>query len=189
MAASETTKMKAIRESRTLLQTFGFNGFSFQHIAEKLGIKKQSLYVHFESKEALAFELLADYKTSFETWTETVEPFEPEAKLAAWFDRFYKLSCENARYCVLNALTSDFNSLPTEVQSRVAALADERRGWIENVIAEGQKKKIFRKDLSARALSDLMLTLGFGSQQIARLANDPEKIKSLKKDALKILLV
>ena len=51
MAIEEGTKARALREAQGLLQTFGFNGFSFQHIADLLGIKKPSLYDHFKSKE------------------------------------------------------------------------------------------------------------------------------------------
>ncbi|MBC7658445.1 MAG: TetR/AcrR family transcriptional regulator [Chitinophagaceae bacterium] len=56
------TKQKAIREGNALVQKFGCNGFSFQHIADTLGIKKPSLYAHFESKEAFGLDMIEFYR-------------------------------------------------------------------------------------------------------------------------------
>jgi TetR/AcrR family transcriptional repressor of nem operon len=187
MATHGTTRANALREGRKLLQIFGYNGFSFQDLADKLGLKKQSLYVHFETKEDFAHQLLADYKRSIDEWFDTVKEFEPDQKIGAWFDKFYRFACDGSQYCPLNALSSDFNSLVKPLQEAIRQIADERRKWVESIIVEGQKKKIFRRDMSTKTLTELVVTLGFGAQQVARITGDPERIKSVKKEMLNLL--
>jgi len=187
MAVHGMTRANAIKEGRVLLQTFGFNGFSFQDLAEKLGLRKQSLYVHFETKEDFALQLLEDYRQTSAAWFDTIKEFEPDQKLNAWFDRFYNFACEGFKYCPVNAFTGDYNSLPKSIQKSLADLADERRRWVESIVAEGQKKNIFHKNLPTKTLAELVVTLAYGAQQVARLSGDPERIKSVKKEALKLL--
>lgn len=188
MAAHGMTRANAIREGRTLLQQYGYNGFSFQDLAEKLGIRKQSLYVHFETKDDFVQQLLRDYRESNLIWSETIKDFEPDQKLGAWFDKFYRFACEGSLYCPVAALSADYNSLASSVRESLARLAEERRKWVESVVIEGQKKKVFRHDMTSKALAELVVTLGYGAQQVARLSGNPERIKSVKKEMLQLLL-
>ncbi len=48
---SNNTKKEALQLAKNYLQTLGFNGFSFQTIADALGIRKASLHYYFSSKE------------------------------------------------------------------------------------------------------------------------------------------
>jgi TetR/AcrR family transcriptional regulator, transcriptional repressor for nem operon len=187
MALIESTKTKALKEGKSLLQLFGYNGFSFQHIADALGLRKQSLYVHFKSKEELGEDVLEDYQRGFKEWSETISSFGPEEKLGAWFDRFYKIACDDLKYCPLAALASDYNSLPKGMQKKLNQIYDLRLTWITDVIQEGQKKKIFRRDFKSENLARLAMTCGFGAQQISRLSNDSESVLNIKKDVMKIL--
>jgi TetR/AcrR family transcriptional repressor of nem operon len=62
------TKTKALDLGREYLQTLGFSGFSFQTIADTLGIKKASLHYYFASKEEMGLALLNDYEESHKNW-------------------------------------------------------------------------------------------------------------------------
>jgi TetR/AcrR family transcriptional regulator, transcriptional repressor for nem operon len=86
MPILEGTKIRALREAKNLLQTLGFNGFSFQQIADRIGIKKPSLYDHFKSKEELGISLIEEYHESFVKWIETISVFEPRDKVGALFE-------------------------------------------------------------------------------------------------------
>jgi TetR/AcrR family transcriptional repressor of nem operon len=187
MSAIEGTKARAIQEARGLLQDFGFNGFSFQHIADALGIKKPSLYDHFKSKEALGLDLLEDYTRSFALWMKTIEIFEPKDKVGALFELFYQYAGDHRKVCPVSALTADYNSLPKSMRKPLAQMVKVRHDWLQGVIEEGQKKKAFRADLSAEKLADLVQSIALGSQLIARASNNPEKIREFKLQAYQIL--
>lgn len=181
------TKLRALVEARSLLQAFGFNGFSFQHLADALGIKKPSLYAHFESKEDLGKGLIEDYRLSFIAWSETVSVFEPEAQIGALFENFYKFSMDSKKLCPLSALIADVNSFPKGMKAALAKLYTARFAWLKTVIEKGQAQKVFRKDKSSGELANLVLAVGFGAQLTARVTDDPNQIKELKQQVLEIL--
>ena len=187
MALEQSTKFKAIKEAKSLLQRFGFNGFSFQHIANSIGIKKPSLYAHFESKEALGNDLIDSYINSFNKWTTTIEIFDPTEKIKALFELYFKFSIDDKKLCPVTSLTGDYNSLPVTMTQSLNKMVIIQKNWIKKVIEEGQNKNVFRKDLSSETLSDIVMALSFGSQQLARAFNDSEKIHSIKLEVLKIL--
>lgn len=187
MALTENTKTKALNEGKSLLQLFGYNGFSFQHIADALGLRKQSLYVHFKSKEELGEDLLETYRLNFLIWKDTVSIFGPEEKVIAWFDRFYRLLSDDLKYCPLAALAADYNSLPKPMQKKLTQVFEVRRAWLLEVVKEGQQKKVFRRDMKAEALAHILLTCAFGSQAAGRLAQDPESVRDAAKNILKLV--
>ncbi len=182
-----STRLQALAEARSLVQTFGFNGFSFQHIADRLGIKKPSLYAHFESKEALGLELIKSYRSEFERWTEIVSEFEPGPQVGALFELYYKFACDDYKQCPLLAMTTEFNSLPKSMKKALAETGAFQRDWLIGVIARGQKTKEFRRDLSSPELAHAILSMSYGSQAFGRVGRNPESIRAIKKAALTLL--
>ena len=91
------TKSQAIETGKALLQLKGFNGFSFQDIADELGIRKASLHYHFSSKEELGLALIADYEDAFSQWCKTVEDLDPMDQLEQFCLIFYRISQDNLK--------------------------------------------------------------------------------------------
>ena len=181
------TKALALKEAKKLIQIFGFNKFSFQHVANTLGIKKPSLYNHFETKEKLGTELIEEYRISFSDWAETIAIFEPKAQIGALFEVFFKFSCDLKKICPLSALIADSNSFSTTMQVALRGLYDTQYSWLVNIIKKGQNEKIFFSHQSAEELAHLILAIGLGSQFIARINENPEHIHQLKDMALNLL--
>lgn len=184
-----TTKARAVTEARSLLQVYGFNGFSFQHVADRVGIKKPSLFEHFESKEALGFALIEDFRSEFIRWAKTISIFDPNAKIGALFELYLGFSTDGRKLCPVLALNADFNSLPKKMQKRVEQLMSEQQTWIASIIADGQKQKVFRKDLSAHALGQTICALAYGAQQLGRTQEDTKDLRLIKATALELLKV
>ena len=88
MAVLTGTKIKALLEGKTLLQKFGFDGFSFQDIADVLRLRKQSLYVHFKSKEDLAKTTLQRFE-SLATMLLSAVPLAGRSEVAQQIRRQY----------------------------------------------------------------------------------------------------
>lgn len=183
-----TTRKLALAEARKLVQTFGYNKFSFQHIANCLGIKKPSLYNHFATKEKLGIDLIEEYRLSFKEWSETVSVFDPKAQIGALFEIFFKFSCDLKKICPLSALIADSNSFSEQMQNTLRMLYDTQKSWLIHIIKQGQEKGLFCAHQSSEELSDLILALGLGSQFMARISNNPEQIHQLKDMALHLLV-
>ncbi|MCK5047690.1 MAG: TetR/AcrR family transcriptional regulator, partial [Candidatus Heimdallarchaeota archaeon] len=59
------TRERIIENARELMLTKGFNGFSFNEIAGKVGIRKASIFHYFVSKEKLGVELIKNDRERF----------------------------------------------------------------------------------------------------------------------------
>ena len=170
----------------TVLQRYGFNGFSFQHVADLLGIKKPSLYDHFKSKDILGQAIVQEYRESFRLWSETVESFAPHEKISGFFDLFFKFSMRGG-FCPMSAFIGDYYSLSKPTIKALTKMYDEQTEWIQKVLKEGQKQKVFRRDLACKDLASVILSLSIGSQFSARVLQNAEHIQLIKVQALQFL--
>jgi len=82
-----TTQQKILIEAEDLIQRFGFFGLSLQDLADRIQIRKPSLYAHYESKEDLGVSIIRDYERRFRKWMERLKLESPDVKL----QEFYKL--------------------------------------------------------------------------------------------------
>ena len=114
-----STKEKILEEGRSLLQRHGYNGFSFQDIANTLNIKKPSVYDHFASKEGLILAILQYYTESFDIWSSSVANLEPLEQIRKVFDVFYSFSCDKRKVCPVLALTADTHVLTPKIQNQM----------------------------------------------------------------------
>lgn len=187
MARAAGTKDRALKEARGLMQSFGFNGFSFQDVADAIGIRKPSLYDHFESKEELGKDLVSHYAAEFRDWTETIAIFAPLAKIGALFELFSTFALDAGKLCPLSALAADYNSLPKSLRKPLAKASEFQAAWLKGVIEDGQKDKTIRSDLSSDSLASLVHSAGLGVQLIARVNADADVIRHLKDQMLQII--
>ena len=72
MKTQQNLRNEIISHAKNHLQRSGFGGFSFQTLADEVGIRKASLHYYFKSKEELGLELIKEYEHSFEKWTQAV---------------------------------------------------------------------------------------------------------------------
>lgn len=175
----ESTKLRALNETKALVQSYGYSGFTFQQVAERLQIRQPSLYQHFDSKEDLGLQVIENAIEKFKEWTEVTRVFDPKSKIIALFENFYQFS-SNHKICPLSSLISDQNSLSKTMQRSLQRLLDIQYSWLNEVIREGQKVRSFRKDKTSKALTNYVLSIAFGSQLLSRAMGDPSKIREMK---------
>lgn len=168
------TKEKILKEGRSLLQKHGYNGFSFQDIADLIEIKKPSLYDHFASKEELVIAILKNYSFMFTQWAESISYLSPLERIRKVFDVFYSFTADKRKVCPVLSLTADTHVLSRSIQKEMQDFVDHWLQWLELQIHEGQKNNEIRTDLDAATLSTFIYSQGMGSQFQARIKNDPQ---------------
>ncbi|MBX9767740.1 MAG: TetR/AcrR family transcriptional regulator [Bdellovibrionales bacterium] len=181
------TKARALLEAQSLLQSFGFNGFSFQHVADRLRIKKPSLFEHFSSKEKMGQELVQEYHRTFQAWTKTIDALGSREKAIAFFSRLSRFSEEFGKVCPLSALIGDFHSLPKSIQRPLVEMYEFQLQWFQKVIREGQHSGVFRTDLSNQQLARMLMAVSLGSQWIGRVENKSQRICELQENFLNLI--
>lgn len=182
--SNKDTKNQALNLAKGFLQTSGFNGFSFQTIADSLGIKKASLHYYFSSKEEMGLALLADYEEGHKTWAQKVHELPAKTKLEKMVKGFCSLSAKHDMICPVGAFTADFNSISPKLKNRLKDFHFLIRDWLVETIEQGKKEGSIKKSTDAVIAADLFLSTLQGGVQVARVRGDQEGLKTMLQSML-----
>lgn len=168
------TKTKILKEGRALLQKHGYNGFSFQDIADIIHIKKPSMYDHYSSKDELIIAIIADYSAKFDDWIIKINDLTPLEKVMQVFHVFYAFASDEKKVCPILALTTDLQVLSKATQTAMKLFNEKWLSWLATTIKQGQKDKTIKKNFDAQEVSQLIYSQIMGAQLQARIKNDPK---------------
>ena len=138
--ATADTGRRALDVAERLVQTRGFNGFSYADIAEALGVTKASLHYHFPSKADLGQRLIERYEAAFLEALAGIDKAQKRAaeKLRRYADIYAGVLRAN-RMCLCGMLASDYATLPKPMRERVRHFFDENERWLGQVLDDGRK--------------------------------------------------
>lgn len=181
-----TTQVKILEEGQDLLQRAGFFGLSLQDLADRIGIKKASLYSHFRSKEDLAISLIENYQSQFELWCEGFANDAPEYQLERYFNIFERY-LKSGKVCPASALSLDSRELPVRIKKRFREFLDQQHLWIETVIANGQRKGVFNQLRTANEYTQIIFNQIIGAQLVSRLQDNLDYYSRGREQILQLL--
>jgi len=107
--------------AQALVQEVGYNGFSFEHISQAVGMRKASIHHHFASKVDLGIAVVQRYTREFEDALRQVRQAcapAPE-RLLAYADLFETTFKNNQHLCVCGVLGAESNSLDAALNAEV----------------------------------------------------------------------
>ena len=110
------TRQKILDVAQRLIQTRSFHGFSFQDIADEVGVRKASLYHYFDSKDAIALAVLADATNWVNARMEKTVGQEPGQRLEAYIDMFRVIHGKGERMCPGGSFGSVFGAVSSPLQ-------------------------------------------------------------------------
>lgn len=174
LADARDTRSEILKLTQQLIQTHGYNGFSYQDISDALGIRKASIHYHFPTKEDAVLSLLERYCERFEDWTQRVTEERESASelLAAYFEFFAKLSDNHSRICAGGALAAEWNALPNSVRRRALDLIELHRRWLKRVIKFGRASGEFASVSSVDQQAQFVFSAIQGGLQVSRVEKD-----------------
>jgi TetR/AcrR family transcriptional regulator, transcriptional repressor for nem operon len=145
------TAERVLDSAERLVQSRGFNGFSYADVAAELGITKASLHYHFPGKGELGQALIARYAARFAEALEQIDARggDAPAKLAA-YARIYRDVLRDRRMCLCGMLAADYDTLPQPMRDSVMRFFDDNEAWLEDVFDQGQAEGSLRLDGSPR---------------------------------------
>ena len=120
------TASRILDVAERLVQSRGFNGFSYADVASELGISKPSLHYHFAGKAELGEALIERYAARFAASLEEIDRGGADApgKLDA-YARLYADVLREKRMCLCGMLAADYDTLPQPMRSAVIRFFDE----------------------------------------------------------------
>ena len=171
MAGKGITKRKILDLAELQLQRLGYNGFSYHHLSQELGIKNAAIHYHFPTKEALGVHIIERTKGRFNKWVNHPENrILPVRQQLDWFIKTYKynLNSEN-RVCLIGSLATDYYTLPLAMQNAINKLSGEIQKWMARLLDSGRLAGEIQFEGNSQDKATCILSSLTGSLQLARL--------------------
>lgn len=145
---------RIVDAAEDLVQTLGYNGFSYEDVARIVGIRKPSVHHHFPTKMELGAVVAQRYTHRFRESLLRIEGSHGKApaRLRAYADLFEATYEKSRRLCICGMLGAEADSLPAEIMSQVKRFFSVNLEWLTMVFTEGLADGSIK---SSRAPADL----------------------------------
>jgi TetR/AcrR family transcriptional regulator, transcriptional repressor for nem operon len=167
--ANSDTAARILDSAERLVQSRGFNGFSYADVAAELGITKASLHYHFPGKAELGVALIARYAARFGEALDEIDRRggDSPAKLDA-YAHIYSDVLRERRMCLCGMLAADYDTLPEPMPAAVIRFFDQNEAWLTEVLEQGQEEGSLHFGGSASEAAQLLLSGLEGALLVAR---------------------
>jgi TetR/AcrR family transcriptional repressor of nem operon len=173
------TSNKMLDVAERLVQTLGFNGFSYADIAKELRITKASLHYHFATKAELGTRLISRYHQTFFDALAGIQqgPSDVPGKLRDYVALYTGVLKKN-RMCLCGMLAADFATLPKPMKEGVKEFFDANEAWLEKVLDEGRSAGTLAFDGSSRDMARVIVSSLEGAMMVARSFGDVARFEA-----------
>ena len=176
--ATDTGQM-ILDAAERLVQTRGYNGFSYADIAAELGVTKASLHYHYASKAELGRVLIERYHASFTAALATIDlalttPCEKLERYVALYEGVIR----NDRMCLCGMLAAEHRTLPAAMQARLQQFFDANELWLTGVLEHGIRLGAFAFQERPRERARVVLGALEGAMLVARSYEDPRRFRA-----------
>ena len=124
-----------------LVQTRGYNAFSFHDLARRARIRTASVHHHFPSKADLGRRLMDRYRRKFGGALEGISMRirDPRRRLERFVGLFQETLRRGDRLCMCGMLATEYATLPAKVRTEVRRFYGDSEAWLTGVFEEGRK--------------------------------------------------
>ncbi|MBI3649317.1 MAG: TetR/AcrR family transcriptional regulator [Actinobacteria bacterium] len=162
-----------------LVQTRGFNGFSYADVASELSVTKASLHYHFPGKAELGEALISRYTGRFADALAEVDARggDPRDKLDAYAG-LYADVLRGQRMCLCGMLAAEYETLPGSMREAVIHFFDVNEAWLGRVLAQGRREGKLTFSGSAKEAARLIVGGLEGAMLVARAQGDTARFRA-----------
>ena len=179
------TSQQILDIAQGLVQTRGYNAFSYADIAEALKITKASLHYHFPSKAELGHSLIERYMSRFRKRLDEIDASSctPAEKLKSYVEIYARVLSDN-RMCLCGMLAAGFQTLPKPMQSALDQFFELNEHWLEKVLDEGRRHGALRFRESSCELAQFLVASLEGAMMLARSHGSEQRFHTAAKRLL-----
>jgi TetR/AcrR family transcriptional repressor of nem operon len=157
-----STREKLLDQGVAMITEHGYHGVGLQSILQSVGVPKGSFYHYFASKEDFSAEVIQHYIAPFiEQLDHELQRPDIDARqaLRAYFR---DLTEEAARRdfhggCLLGNLMGEIGETSEKCRKSLHAAVNRYRDKFADGLRRGQREGVFRADLSAESMADLLV--------------------------------
>ena len=178
--STPSTSTRILDIAERLVQTRGYNGFSYADIAEALHVTKASLHYHFPAKAELGRKLIERYEENFVGALGKIDAQarNPREKLKS-YAALYEGVLADDRMCLCGMLAAESATLPKAMREQLKRYFDANERWLVEVLKEGKRSKDLKfagaPEEAARAIVGALE----GAMMLARSYGDAKRFKSV----------
>lgn len=175
------TRSTLLGVAEELVQTRGFNAFSFRDLSERVGIRTASIHYHFPTKADLGLALIAGQRERVRQALEAIDARggPAPARLRSYADVFLATLRDGYRMCLCGMLAADAETLGDEMLRELRGSFDDHESWLDGVLTEGRSSKTLAFPGSPRERARLFLAALEGGLLVARTFHDVPRLEGL----------
>ena len=186
MNSPPATAERIMDAAQRMVQTRGYNAFSYADISAQVGIRKASIHYYFPSKKDLGKELVARYRVAFRDKLDRIDNETDDArrKLKAYAQLYLEALRDDDRMCLCGMLASDITTLPEEVRREVVGFFADNETWLMKTLGDGRNVGVLSFSGSAKSEAQLLLTGLQGAMLVARTYGDQARFRTVVRSLL-----
>ncbi|HLX22584.1 MAG TPA: TetR/AcrR family transcriptional regulator [Usitatibacter sp.] len=174
------TSQRILDIAERLVQTRGFNGFSYADIAGSLKVTKASLHYHFPAKADLGQRLIERYERNFLAALEKIDASGKDAReKLRRYAAIYEEVLRADRMCLCGMLAAEYGTLPKPMRDEMRHFFDANERWLVRVLQEGRKAKVLRFSGTPAEAAQTLIGALEGAMMIARSYGDVARFKAV----------
>ncbi|HUX86405.1 MAG TPA: TetR/AcrR family transcriptional regulator [Chloroflexota bacterium] len=184
------TAERILETAFELMQTRGYNAFSYADVAERVGIRTASIHYHFPAKSDLAREVCAHYRTALIATLAAIDRdlTDPADRL----QRFVALQGRGLDHrppmCLCALLAAECPTLPEEVNVEVRGFLSDQETWLTRVLGDGVATSAFCLTVAPEDAAQVLRAGLAGAMLAARASNDRTRYDTIAQSLLTALL-
>jgi TetR/AcrR family transcriptional repressor of nem operon len=176
--ATSDTSDRILDVAEALVQTRGFNAFSYADVADALNVTKASLHYHFPTKAKLGERLIERYKGSFLSALDQIDRnYDDAARKLRAYAGIYISVLENKRMCLCGMLAADYETLPQAMKEGLHRFFEANEAWLVDVLARGREQRQLVYTGPPIETARVLVALLEGAMLIARSHGDPSRLQ------------
>ncbi|QEH36244.1 HTH-type transcriptional repressor ComR [Aquisphaera giovannonii] len=169
------TRTVVLDVAQELIQTRGYNAFSFRDVAERVGIKTASIHYHFPTKTDLCRAVISRQREELAAALARIDAEEDDAnrRLARYVSVFRATLEVGNRMCLCGMLAADATTLDPSIVADLRSSLGDHEAWLEALLHRGEEAGVMAASGDLREEARLILSSLEGAMLLARTFDDP----------------
>ncbi|AHY55556.1 TetR/AcrR family transcriptional regulator [Bradyrhizobium japonicum] len=168
--------------AETMIQTRGYSAFSYQDIADGLGIRKASIHYYFPSKADLGAAVIDRYVARFDEALAAIGEDPQKSSLAVldfYVEPYVGFAKTSDRICLCGALAGEILALPPPLRSRVDGFFQTHQDWLTRILKRGASRGEFVLAAPPAKVARFIFSALQGALLVKRATGDASQLRDV----------
>ena len=179
---------KILMVAEALIQSKGYNAFSYKDISQMIGIKTSSIHYYFPTKADLGRQVVLSHLEKLYPVLNQISNnnlLSYKDKLGLFFDNVVAITYDaDRKMCLGGILASEVLTLPEVVQLEVKLFFTQLEEWLIALLINGKASDEFNFKSEPIHTAKIIISLLEGALLMARLFEDAERLTQAKQQIL-----